>query len=95
VPVRQTLGAVLLDAGRPAEAEAIYWQDLSSNRENGWSLYGLAQSLRAQGKEEQAIAIDKRFKKAWEVADVTLTASRFMDEVNTTVASAGAAVPGN
>jgi len=37
VPVRQSLGAVLLDAGRFAEAEAIYWQDLSLNRENGWS----------------------------------------------------------
>jgi tetratricopeptide (TPR) repeat protein len=95
VPVRQTLGVVLLDAGRPAEAEAIYWQDLSSNRENGWSLYGLVQSLRAQGKEEQAVAIEKRFKKAWKRADVTLTASRFMGEANTTMAAVGVAVPKN
>ena len=41
VPVRQSLGAVLLEAGRPLEAETIYWQDLKWNRENGWSLYGL------------------------------------------------------
>ncbi|UCG04944.1 MAG: hypothetical protein JSV83_13540 [Desulfobacterales bacterium] len=95
IPVRQSLGAVLLEAGRPAEAEAIYWQDLSRNRENGWSLFGLMQSFRAQGKEAQAVVIDKRFRKAWNRADVTLTASRFMGEANTTFAAAGAAKTGN
>jgi tetratricopeptide (TPR) repeat protein len=80
VPVRQALGAVLLDAGRPAEAESIYWQDLSRNRENGWTLFGLMQSLSAQGKTEQVAAIEERFKKAWNRADVKLTASRFMGE---------------
>jgi tetratricopeptide (TPR) repeat protein len=79
VPVRQALGAVLLDAGRPAEAESIYWQDLSRNRENGWSLYGLMQSLKAQGKTEQAVMIEARFRRAWNRADVTLTASRIME----------------
>ena len=72
IPVRQSLGAVLLEAGRPLEAETIYWQDLKWNRENGWSLYGLMQSLRAQGKKEEAAAIEKRFQKAWTRADVTL-----------------------
>jgi tetratricopeptide (TPR) repeat protein len=86
VPVRQALGAVMLEAGRAAEAEAIYWQDLSSNRENGWSLFGLMQSLRAQGKEEQAAVVEKRFRKAWARSEVTLTASRFMGETDTTVA---------
>ena len=88
VPVRQALGAVLLEAGRAAEAEAIYWQDLGHNRENGWSLFGLMQSLRAQGKKEQAAAIEKRFRKAWQRSEVTLTASRFMgDTPAATVAS--------
>ena len=87
VPVRQSLGAVLLEAGRPAEAEAIYWQDLQLNRENGWSLFGLTQSLRAQGKEEQAVLVEKRFRKAWSQADVTLIASRFMGEVRTAMAT--------
>lgn len=86
VPVRQLLGAVLLEAGRPDEAESIYWQDLSRNRENGWSLFGLMQSLRAQGKTEQAAVIENRFHKAWNRADVTLTASRFMGEAETTLA---------
>jgi tetratricopeptide (TPR) repeat protein len=92
VPVRQSLGAVLLDAERFVEAEAIYWQDLRQNRENGWSLFGLMQSLQAQGKNEQAVLIEKRFRKAWNRADVTLTASRFMGETHTTLAATGAAV---
>jgi tetratricopeptide (TPR) repeat protein len=93
VPVRQSLGAVFLEAGRAAEAESIYWQDLSRNRENGWSLFGLMQSLRAQGKEEQAAVVEKRFRKAWQRADVTLTASRFMGESHITIAATGASQP--
>jgi tetratricopeptide (TPR) repeat protein len=86
VPVRQALGAVLLEAGRPAEAEAVYWQDLGHNRENGWSLFGLIQSLRIQGKDEQAGIIENRFRKAWRRSEVTLTASRFMGKISPTVA---------
>jgi tetratricopeptide (TPR) repeat protein len=76
-PVRQALGAVLLQAGRAGEAEAVYREDLRRNPENGWSLFGLAQSLRAQGKNAEATAADARFRRAWARADVTLTASRF------------------
>jgi len=76
-PVRQSLGAVLLQAGRAGEAEAVYRADLRRNPENGWSLYGLAQALRAQGKADEAAAVDGRFRRAWARADVTLTASRF------------------
>jgi tetratricopeptide (TPR) repeat protein len=76
-PMRQSLGAVLFTAGHAAEAEAVYREDLRCNPENGWSLYGLAQSLRAQQRDDEAVAVDKRFGKAWMRADVTLTASRF------------------
>jgi tetratricopeptide (TPR) repeat protein len=76
-PMRHSLGAVLLEAGRPAEAEVVYWDDLRRNPENGWALFGLMQSLRAQGKKDQAADIEARFRKAWARADVTLTASRF------------------
>ena len=76
-PVRQSLGAVLLNAGRATEAEAVYREDLRRNPENGWSLYGLTQSLRAQKKKEEAAAANQRFRKAWAQADVKLTASRF------------------
>jgi len=76
-PVRQSLGAVLLAAGRPADAEAVYREDLRRNRENGWSLFGLAKSLEAQQKTGEAEDARTRFRRAWARADVTLTASRF------------------
>lgn len=75
--VRQYLGAVLLLAHRPAEAEAEYRADLRRFPENGWSLFGLTQSLRAQRKDAEAAETEARFEKAWAHADVTLTASRF------------------
>jgi tetratricopeptide (TPR) repeat protein len=74
-PVRQSLGAVLLAADRAADAEKVYYEDLQRNPENGWSLYGLAESFRAQ--KTAASDVEQRFQKAWERADVTLTASRF------------------
>lgn len=77
LPVRLNLGAVLLKAGRPVEAEVVYWEDLSKNPENGWALTGLAQALRAQGKHEEAAGIDQRLRKAWARADIQITASRF------------------
>jgi len=76
-PTRQSLGAVLLDAGKPVEAEAVYRADLKNWTENGWSLYGLMTSLREQGKSREADLIEKRFLKAWVRADVALSASRF------------------
>ena len=76
-PVRESLGAVLLEAGRTKEAEAVYAEDLKRNRENGWSLYGLWKTLEAQGRRAEAEALQARFVRAWERADVTLTASRF------------------
>jgi hypothetical protein len=47
-------------------------------RENGWSLFGLMQSLSAQGRSAEAAAVRRRFEKAWARADITLTASRIM-----------------
>jgi tetratricopeptide (TPR) repeat protein len=74
-PVRQALGAVLLAAGRPDEAEEVYRRDLEINPANGWSLFGLAQSLEAQGRD--AAESHSRFQVAWQYADVELTTSRF------------------
>jgi tetratricopeptide (TPR) repeat protein len=74
-PVRHTLGAVLLEAGRTEEAERVYREDLRRNRENGWALFGLMQSLEQKSEERATIAA--RFRKAWARADVTLSASRF------------------
>lgn len=76
-PIRHSLGAALLKAGRHAEAEKVYREDLRRFPENGWSLFGLAQALRAQGKQNEAAAEEARFHRAWAGTDVTLTTSRF------------------
>jgi tetratricopeptide (TPR) repeat protein len=76
-PVRQLLGAVLLDAGDPKAAEAVYAAELRRNPENGWSLFGLAEALRQQDRLDEAKQIDARFAKAWAHADTELTASAF------------------
>jgi tetratricopeptide (TPR) repeat protein len=76
-PVRQSLGAVLLAAGRAKQAEAVYRDDLRRNPNNGWSLYGLSASLRRQKKVREAERAQAQFLKAWERADVKLEASRF------------------
>jgi len=72
MPMRQRLGAVLLKAGRPAQAEKAFRDDLVHRPENGWSLRGLAQSLRGQKKTREAAAVEARFKKAWATADVEI-----------------------
>jgi tetratricopeptide (TPR) repeat protein len=71
-PVRLNLGAVLLEAKRPAEAEVVYWEDLRRHPENGWALHGLAQAFRAEGKNEEATQTEERFRKAWAQADSKL-----------------------
>ena len=76
-PVRQSLGAVLLEAGRASEAEAVYRRDLEHNPHNGWSLFGLAEALRAQERDEEANEAQQRFQEAWQSADVELEASVF------------------
>jgi tetratricopeptide (TPR) repeat protein len=75
-PVRQNLGAVLLEAGRPDEAEAVFWEDLRKNPENGWSLFGLVQALKAQKKDEEAAHAEARFRKALKDADISLVTAR-------------------
>ena len=76
-PLRQIYGAALLQGGKAAEAEKTYREDLKHHPANGWSLYGLLASLRAQGKTEEANAVEKQFRDVWRLADITLTASRF------------------
>jgi hypothetical protein len=74
---RLYLGAALLKAGRAREAEVVYREDLKEFRNNGWALFGLMQSLRAQRKTSEAEKVDQKFQLAWKNADVTLKASVF------------------
>ena len=75
LPARHSLGASLMQERRFAEAEQVYRDDLARLPENGWALFGLAQSLHRQGKEEEAVATDARFRKIWFKADVQITSS--------------------
>ena len=76
-PVRQYLGAALLKGNRPKAAERVYRDDLRDWKDNGWSLFGLAEALKRQGKTQEANAAENAFAKAWTRADVKLTQSRF------------------
>lgn len=71
-PVRHTLGAVLMSAGRYEQAKSVYESDLKVWPENGWSLYGLSSCLRELGAATDADAVERRFKKAWSRADTTI-----------------------
>lgn len=75
-PTRQSLGEALLAADRAGEAEAVYRKDLVDYPRNGWSMFGLAQALRAQGKTGEAAEVSAKFEQAWSKADITLTGSR-------------------
>ena len=76
-PTRHALGAALLAAGRDADAERVYREDLRHYPENGWSLIGLAEAERRQGRAEAARDTERRFRNAWRDADVVLPGSRF------------------
>src|SRR5436190_10756660 len=76
IPIRHSIGANLMKAGRFAEAEQVYREDLRRLPDNGWSLYGLAESLRRQDKDRAEIAAtDARFQKIWAKADLKITSS--------------------
>lgn len=71
-PTRESLGAALLLAGNAAEAEKVFRKDLEDNPRNGRSLYGLAESLKKQGKAQAAQQAQKEFETAWKNADSKL-----------------------
>lgn len=75
IPTRQNLGAILMNVKKYEEAEKIYKEDLDVLRQNGWSLMGLHNSLKAQGKMDEAEVIKQEFDKAWEHSDIEIETS--------------------
>ena len=71
-PVRHTLGAALMRAGRYVEMEQVYREDQLRHPENGWSLFGLARALPLEKKDADAAEVEGRFNKIWLHADVHL-----------------------
>ena len=76
-PMRQSLGKALLLANRAKDAERVYREDLERFPDNGWSLFGLAESLSRQQRVKEAQVVREQFKRAWKAADIQLVASRF------------------
>ena len=76
-PVRPLLGAELLAANRPADAEAVFRRDLERHPHNGWSLFGLSRALTAENRNGEAAAVARQFEKSWRNADVRLASSAF------------------
>ena len=72
-PTRQSLGAALLANEQLTEAEAVFRRDLELYPHNGWSMFGLAQSLEAQGKSDEADEVRHHFDAAWQFADIELS----------------------
>lgn len=77
IPARQFLGAALLDAGKFAEAEKVFNDDLKKNPLNGWSLKGLMLAQQKLGKKTEAAATEKMLTKAFKNADVKIGTARF------------------
>lgn len=77
IPVRHAMGALLLEAGQPARAEALYRRDQIEHPGNGWSLLGLKQALEAQGRTDEAMAIAPKLEKAWQRVEARPTSSCF------------------
>lgn len=72
-PTRQSLGAALLAGGDAQQAEAVFRRDLELYPHNGWSMFGLIQSLQNQDKNDEAAKVRELFDKAWQFADIELT----------------------
>ena len=69
---RAALGDLQLRAGRAAQAEATFREDLRFFPDNGWALQGLARALAAQGKAAEAQALQAPIDRAWPQADAAL-----------------------
>ncbi len=71
-PMRESLGAALLLSGKAGEAEAVFREGVKRSPRNGRMLFGLMESLRAQGKQQDAESVKREFDAAWAKADITL-----------------------
>ena len=74
-PTRQSLGRVLIEAGKFAEAEAVFRKDLEDYPRNGWSMFGLFKVLEIQGKTKEAKKYKDKFDVIWQLSDIKLESS--------------------
>ncbi|MET9818875.1 hypothetical protein [Streptomyces sp. NPDC006355] len=85
-PTRHAYGALLLEQGRVAEAEAVYRADLGlddtlpralQHPGNVWSLHGFHECLLRLGRTGEAALVAQQLKLATALADVPIQASCF------------------
>ncbi len=85
-PTRHALGALLLEQGRHAEAEAVFREDLglggalsraTQHPDNVWSLKGLHDCLAARGETREIVQVRQRLQLAEARADKRVAASCF------------------
>lgn len=72
IPVRESLGGALMLTGDYAEAEKVFRAELEKHRRSGRALFGLLESLKAQGKKQAAAFVQEEFEAAWKNADTKL-----------------------
>jgi tetratricopeptide (TPR) repeat protein len=72
-PVRESLGAALLQNGQAERAEAVFRADLEQYPRNPRSLFGLLRSLEAQEKRPNVEEIRRQFEAAWKDSRVQLS----------------------
>ena len=75
MPARHAYGALLVASGRYDEAEKVFLRDLEVYPANGWALLGLRDALRGQDRDDEAMQMDRAFRRAWKSADVMPPAS--------------------
>ena len=75
-PVRQSLGAVLLQKGDVDGAEQAFRASLARAPNNSWSLYGLSEVYRQRGDTKQAEAAQQLLRQAWSGDSAQLTLAR-------------------
>jgi non-heme chloroperoxidase len=88
LPAREWLGGALVAAGENREAERVFREELKKHPRNGRALFGLAESLKRQGKEAEARAVEREFEKVWARADTKLTGKELFGAEGETARSA-------
>jgi tetratricopeptide (TPR) repeat protein len=71
--IRESYGAALLDAGRPADAEKVFRADLARNARSGRALFGLTTSLAAQKRSDEAALVRQEYEHAWRLAEAPMS----------------------
>jgi tetratricopeptide (TPR) repeat protein len=74
---RPTLASALLQSGDATKAEQVFREDLARWPRNGWGLFGLEKSLRAQQKDELANVVQRQLAESWKRADIKLDLAAF------------------